>query len=338
MSLKTHQKVNEVPCVHVVQGTGTSSEMAIEERQALAVEGIIIASVDIVRDSVKQLDTVAVQSISNAAAAAQAAAAKQRLRARIRITTRAMWVDGGRLLEQLHSAAEGAIARLRGDANLTAVERVVADAMRRVCKQYNGRRPDVIVIAHEADPRAALSAKGETSRKRWDTPPGKMNDHTKAGRSREMLHPGKGGELDELGPASGESSACAMVLLAILLFQLLLSLAIKCAPKSCFSHGNWVLEHSCTRVCLADSSSDDGLPPSAARRSKGPASAQRIGTLENVALEGRISPPELQRSAASIVSQKEGSRDTGVHKSALPLRRRATNLHQGKPKTQPNIE
>ena len=77
------------------------------------------------------------------AAAAAKAASQRRLRAKIRVTTRAMWVDQGRLLEDLHAAAEDAVGRLPGDAHLAAVERVVADALRRTCKAFNQRRPEV---------------------------------------------------------------------------------------------------------------------------------------------------------------------------------------------------
>lgn len=49
--------------------------------------------------------------------------------------------------------SEAAVRRLPGDASLVAVERTVADAIRRACKDFNQRRPDVIVIAHEMDPR-----------------------------------------------------------------------------------------------------------------------------------------------------------------------------------------
>jgi hypothetical protein len=80
-----------------------------------------------------------------------------RLRAVVRVTSRAVWIDQGRLLEQLHKAVEGAVMRLPVDASLVAVERCAADALRRTCKQYNSRRPEVIVLVHEYDPRSASS-------------------------------------------------------------------------------------------------------------------------------------------------------------------------------------
>ena len=43
--------------------------------------------------------------------------------------------------------------RLPSDATLVAVERAVANAIRRACKDFNERRPDVVVVAHEMDSR-----------------------------------------------------------------------------------------------------------------------------------------------------------------------------------------
>lgn len=150
------------------KGTGTASEMGLEERQLLAVEGIVIAAIDVLRDAA-MVRAVAEAASPGATPATQAAAAKaasqRRLRARIRVTTRAMWVDSGRLLEDLHQAAEDAIARLPGDAHLSAVERVVSDSLRRTCKAFNQRRPEIVVIAHEADPRAGAAAMAAATRR-----------------------------------------------------------------------------------------------------------------------------------------------------------------------------
>ena len=55
--------------------------------------------------------------------------------------------------------------RLPGDASLVAVERAVADAIRRACKDFNQRRPDVVVIAHEMDPRYNTIAQALTAEK-----------------------------------------------------------------------------------------------------------------------------------------------------------------------------
>lgn len=106
--------------------------------QVLAVEGIVICSVDVGRhpDMIRAVAEAAAPGAGPAAAAAAARAASQRrLKANVRVTTRGMWVGlGDRLLEQLHAAAKEAVERLPGDAALSAVERVVADALRRTCK------------------------------------------------------------------------------------------------------------------------------------------------------------------------------------------------------------
>ena len=107
-------------------------------------------------------------------------ASRRRLKAKIRITTRAMWTDGGKLLELLHTSAEAAIAKLPGDAALSAVERVVGDSLRRAAKQFNGRKPEVIVVSHEADPRmgaaAGAMAKRRSSRDLRDARGGERDD------------------------------------------------------------------------------------------------------------------------------------------------------------------
>ena len=166
-----------------LQGTGTATEMGLEERQVglhllsgvgmvcrlgmlaqcpaqlqtacrvansalptdraplpqvLAVEGIVICAVDVGRhpEMIRAVADAAAPGAGPAAAAAAARAASQRrLKANVRVTTRGMWVGlGDRLLEQLHAAAKEAVERLPGDAALSAVERVVADALRRTCK------------------------------------------------------------------------------------------------------------------------------------------------------------------------------------------------------------
>jgi hypothetical protein len=143
------------------KGTGTASEMALHQRQHIATEGVVVASVDVIRDPAV-IAAVAAAMVAKGDGASQALAsqeaASRKLKAKIRITTRAMWTDGGKLLELLHSSAETAISRLPGDAALSAVERVVGDSIRRAAKQFNNRKPEVIIIAHEADPRMGAAA------------------------------------------------------------------------------------------------------------------------------------------------------------------------------------
>ena len=142
------------------KGTGTASEMSLQQRQHIAVEGVVVGAVDVIRDPAVIAAATAAATSQEGAAQAMAAqeAARRKLKAKIRITTRAMWTDGGKLLESLHTSAEAAISKLPGDAALSAVERVVSDAIRRAAKQFNNRRPEVIIIAHEADPRMGAAA------------------------------------------------------------------------------------------------------------------------------------------------------------------------------------
>lgn len=197
------------------KGTGTAHEMALEERQLLAVEGIVIAAVDVIRDPSVLAAAAAAASGDPAALAASAqAAARRKLKARIRITTRALWVDNGKLLEQLHNAAEAGISKLPGDATLVAVERTVADGLRRACKQFNNRRPDVVVVAHEADPRAGAAAAAAAARRSEARGPPlsereaaavmEEKERRKQQREKDLLFAGKGGDVEELGGATSE--------------------------------------------------------------------------------------------------------------------------------------
>jgi len=129
------------------RGTGTAGEMAIDERTRLSTEGVVIAAVDVLRGP-------------PAPSSSYDAGAPPRLRARVRVTTRAMWTDEGRLLARFVRAAEAAVGRLPPDALVVAVERVVAEALRREARSYNARRPEVVVIAHEFDPRTAARGRG----------------------------------------------------------------------------------------------------------------------------------------------------------------------------------
>lgn len=48
--------------------------------------------------------------------------------------------------------------------SLAAVERKLIGIIRKVCKQFNGRRPEVLVVAHEMDPRAGVVAAAAAGR------------------------------------------------------------------------------------------------------------------------------------------------------------------------------
>ena len=121
------------------KGTGTAEEMAIAERTSLAFEGIVVVALDVYR----------------AGASGVSSESGGSLRCRCRLTTRGMWTDKGNLLGELQRVTEGVVSRLSFDATLAVVERQVIDSVRKACKTYNSRTPEVIVIAHENDPRAA---------------------------------------------------------------------------------------------------------------------------------------------------------------------------------------
>lgn len=76
----------------MLQGTGTADELAIDERTVLAVEGIVISSLDIIRP---KADIASREDPDQSPG-------DHRLRARVRVTTRGMWVDQGKLLQRLH--------------------------------------------------------------------------------------------------------------------------------------------------------------------------------------------------------------------------------------------
>lgn len=222
----------------------------------LAVEGIIIAAVDVIRDPLLAGAAAGASTDPAQLAAASAAAARRRIRAKIRVTTRAMWNDNGRLLQQLHAAADAAVGRLPGDASLAAVERVVTDAMRRTCKQAYGRRPDVVVIAHEADPRAGLAARADAARRvegggTEAAAAGGERDRPRraAARERDMLFGTRSVEPEEAGSPTGvcweadQAAECALKRgnevprLSILFVHMKrhCTQALACSP--CFSRG-----------------------------------------------------------------------------------------------------
>lgn len=193
------------------KGTGTAAEMSLQQRQHIATEGVVVAAVDVIRDPAvisvvaalsKQQSQQKEGEVENkgATAAALQEASRRKLKAKIRITTRAMWTDGGKLLELLHTSAEAAIAKLPGDAALSAVERVVGDSLRRAAKQFNNRRPEVIIIAHEADPR--MGAAAGAMAKRRSSKDVRDGDRDES-RGRRSVSPGRPKRAPVTGGSSG---------------------------------------------------------------------------------------------------------------------------------------
>nr|BAD44310.1 putative protein [Arabidopsis thaliana] len=110
---------------------GTSSELCIDERLRISSDGIIVLSMEIMRPGVSE----------------------NTLKGKIRITTRCMWLDKGRLLDALHKAAHAALSSCPVTCPLSHMERTVSEVLRKIVRKYSGKRPEVIAIATE-DPMA----------------------------------------------------------------------------------------------------------------------------------------------------------------------------------------
>ncbi|KAI5077518.1 hypothetical protein GOP47_0007342 [Adiantum capillus-veneris] len=121
---------------------GTAGDLRIGERMRIALNGIVIASIDVIR---KVSDKRFLQRKGEKMGGPQSG-----LRGRVKITTRCLWVDRGKLLEALQKAASAALSSLQLDASLGLVEHTVSLALRKVVLKYSNRKPDVIVIATES--------------------------------------------------------------------------------------------------------------------------------------------------------------------------------------------
>ncbi|GBG73489.1 hypothetical protein CBR_g16830 [Chara braunii] len=152
------------------KGFGSSVDLAVEERMHIAVEGIVIASVEIYRgddhleEEEEELDggweeigpRGGIGGVDDGGMGegegdvAPEHEVRRGLRGRVRITTRCMWVDGGRLLERIHTEAVKVLRSSDRNTSLSAVERDISSAIRKVCRKYNNKRPEVVVIATES--------------------------------------------------------------------------------------------------------------------------------------------------------------------------------------------
>ncbi|XP_062169752.1 ribonuclease J isoform X2 [Alnus glutinosa] len=117
---------------------GTSTELCIDERQRIASDGIIVISMEILRP--QNVDGLSENS----------------LKGKVRITTRCLWLDKGKLLDALHKAAHAALSSLPVNCPLAHMERTVAEVLRKMVRKYSGKRPEVIAIAVE-NPSAVLT-------------------------------------------------------------------------------------------------------------------------------------------------------------------------------------
>lgn len=79
------------------------------------------------------------------------------LKGKIRITTRCLWLDKGKLLDALHKAAHAALSSCPVNCPLAHMERTVAEVLRKMVRKYSSKRPEVIAVAIE-NPAAVLGA------------------------------------------------------------------------------------------------------------------------------------------------------------------------------------
>ncbi|GLT46925.1 hypothetical protein SLA2020_206520 [Shorea laevis] len=110
---------------------GTSSELCIDERLRIASDGVIVVSMEILRP--QKVDGIIENSIKG----------------KIRITTRCLWLDKGKLLDALHKAAHAALSSCPVNCPLAHMERTVSEVLRKMVRKYSGKRPEVIAIAIE---------------------------------------------------------------------------------------------------------------------------------------------------------------------------------------------
>jgi hypothetical protein len=75
--------------------------------------------------------------------------AENTLKGKIRITTRCLWLDKGKLLDALHKAAHTALSSCSVKSPLSHLERTVSEVLRKMVRKYSGKRPEVIAIATE---------------------------------------------------------------------------------------------------------------------------------------------------------------------------------------------
>lgn len=117
---------------------GTSTELCIDERLRIASDGIIVISMEILRP--QHTDGQSGYS----------------LKGKIRITTRCLWLDKGKLLDALHNAAHAALSSCPVNCPLAHMEKTVSEVLRKVVRKYSSKRPEVIAVAME-NPAAVLS-------------------------------------------------------------------------------------------------------------------------------------------------------------------------------------
>ncbi|TYJ42157.1 hypothetical protein E1A91_A03G069200v1 [Gossypium mustelinum] len=117
---------------------GTSTELCVDERLRIASDGIIVVSMEILRP--QKIDGMV----------------ENTLKGKIKITTRCLWLDKGKLLDTLHKAAHATQSSCPVNCPLAHMERTVSEVLRKTVRKYSGKRPEVIAIALE-NPAGVLS-------------------------------------------------------------------------------------------------------------------------------------------------------------------------------------
>ncbi|XP_044486736.1 ribonuclease J isoform X2 [Mangifera indica] len=115
---------------------GTSTELCIDERLRIASDGVIVVCMEVLRPQ---------QSLNG-----------NSLKGKIRITTRCLWLDKGKLLDALYKAAHAALSSCPINTPLAHMEKTVSEVLRKMVRKYSGKRPEVIAIAIE-NPAGVLS-------------------------------------------------------------------------------------------------------------------------------------------------------------------------------------
>lgn len=115
---------------------GTSTELCIDERLRIASDGIIVVSMEIIRP--------------------QGGLTDNSIKGKIKITTRCLWLDKGKLLDALYKAAHAVLSSCPVNCPLNHLERTVSEVLRKMVRKYSSKRPEVIAVAME-NPAAVLS-------------------------------------------------------------------------------------------------------------------------------------------------------------------------------------
>ncbi|CAH9053153.1 unnamed protein product [Cuscuta europaea] len=111
---------------------GTAIDLCIDERMRIASDGIIVVSMEIMRP---QSTDVPLSETS--------------IKGKIRITTRCLWLDKGKLLDALHQAAHATLSSCPLNCPLHHIEKTVSEILRKLVRKYSSKRPEVIAIAVE---------------------------------------------------------------------------------------------------------------------------------------------------------------------------------------------